>query len=311
MRIVVTGAAGFIGSHLVQRLVREGHDVVGFDNFSNGFQDNIDRISGGYEFVRGDLRDISAVAGVLTGADVVFHEGALGSVPLSIDSPATSMDVNTMGTLNVLKAGSERGLKRVIFASSSSVYGDTDVSPKHEDLKPNPLSPYAVSKLSAEQLCGVFTTIYGIETVALRYFNVFGPYQNPVSQYAAVIPKFLSALVKGDQPVIFGDGQQTRGFTYVDDVVDGNVLAMTSKRANGMVMNLAADTTVTVLSMLESIAARMGIDANPIFAPPRSGDIRDSQADITRARQLLGWEPKVTFEEGINRTVDSFIANRK
>lgn len=309
MKIVVTGSAGFIGSHLAERLVRDDHEVVGFDNFANGFQENVDRVQGEYKFIEGDLRNVSDVAKAVSGADIVFHEGALGSVPRSIADPSTSMDVNTMGTLNVLNAARDAGVKRVIYASSSSVYGDTEESPKHEGLKPKPLSPYAVSKLSAEQLCGVFTNIYGLETVALRYFNVFGPFQNPISQYAAVIPKFLTALANGVQPTVYGDGLQSRGFTYVDNVVEGNVLAMTAEKANGKAMNLAADTTVTVLSMLESIAARIGVEANPNFEPPRPGDIRDSLADISLANELLGWHPTVSFEEGINRTVDSFIAN--
>lgn len=310
MKVLVTGSAGFIGSHLVQRLVYDGHEVIGFDNMANGFRENVDRIEGEHQFVEGDLRDPEALSKVMTGVDVVFHEGALGSVPRSVTDPFTSMDVNTMGTLNVLNAARDSGVRRVIYASSSSVYGDTEVSPKHEGLKPKPLSPYAVSKLSAEQMCGVFTRIYGLETVALRYFNVFGPFQNPVSQYAAVIPKFLTALSKGERPTIYGDGYQSRGFTYVDNVVDGNILSMTSAKANGEVMNLAADTTVTVLSMLNSIADRMGVVADPIFEPSRPGDIRDSLADISLAKELLGWQPAVSFEEGIDRTVDSFLANR-
>lgn len=309
MKILVTGSAGFIGSHLVQRLVHDGHDVIGFDNFANGFRENIDRIHGHHQFIEGDLRDPEAVASAVSGTEVVFHEGALGSVPRSIADPSTSMDVNVMGTLNVLNAARDAGVRRVIYASSSSVYGDTDVSPKHEGIKPKPLSPYAISKLSAEQMCGVFTRIYGLETVALRYFNVFGPFQNPVSQYAAVIPKFLTALSSGNRPTIYGDGYQSRGFTYVDNVIDGNILAMRAERASGEVMNLAADTTVPVLSMLESIATRMGVEANPLFEPPRSGDIRDSLADIALAKELLGWHPTVSFEDGINRTVDSFLVH--
>lgn len=310
MKILVTGSAGFIGSHLVERLLGDGHQVVGFDDFSNGFRLNVDRISGEYEFIEGDLRDADSVRRATRDVEVVFHEGALGSVPRSVADPYTSMDVNTMGTLNVLNAAQENGVRRVIYASSSSVYGDNEVSPKHEGLKPNPLSPYAVSKLSAEQLCQVFSRIYGLETVSFRYFNVFGPFQNPQSQYAAVVPKFLTALSNGERPTIYGDGLQSRGFTYVDNVVDGNVLALTTAAAVGEVMNLAADTTVTVLDMLKLIAQNMGVEANPIFEPPRTGDIRNSQADITLAKTVLGWQPKVNFEEGIRRTVQSFLKHK-
>lgn len=309
MKILVTGSAGFIGSHLVDRLVRDGHHVVGLDNFANGFHANVDRIQGHYQFIEGDLRNPEYVAGAMEGVDIVFHEGALGSVPRSIADPKTSMDVNVMGTINVLNAARDAGVQRVVYASSSSVYGDTEVSPKHEGLRPNPLSPYAVSKLSAEQLCGVFTRIYGLETVALRYFNVFGPHQNPQSQYAAVFPKFLVALASGQRPIIFGDGEQSRGFTYVDNVVNGNILAATTPGIGGLVCNLAADTTVRVIDVLNRMAELMGVDPNPDFQPPRSGDIRDSQADISLAREKLGFDIIVPFDEGLQRTVAAFDLN--
>lgn len=309
-KILVTGSAGFIGSHLVDRLVRDGHEVVGFDNFANGFRENVDRIEGEHTFVEGDLRNPEDVQRAMEGVEVVFHEGALGSVPRSIADPVTSMEVNTMGTLNVLNAARDAGARRVVYASSSSVYGDTEVSPKHEGLKPKPLSPYAISKLSAEQMCGVFTHVYGLETVALRYFNVFGPYQNPVSQYAAVIPKFLTALANGDRPIIYGDGHQSRGFTYIDNVIEGNLLAMDAPKANGYAMNLASDATYEVIDILNRIASLMGVEANPSFDPPRTGDIRDSQADISLAGELLGWKPSISLDEGLRRTVESFMAQR-
>lgn len=309
-KILVTGSAGFIGSHLVDRLVRDGHEVVGFDNFANGFRENVDRIEGEHTFVEGDLRNPEDVQRAMEGVEVVFHEGALGSVPRSVADPVTSMEVNTLGTLNVLNAARDAGARRVVYASSSSVYGDTEVSPKHEGLKPKPLSPYAISKLSAEQMCGVFTHVYGLETVALRYFNVFGPYQNPVSQYAAVIPKFLTALANGDRPIIYGDGHQSRGFTYIDNVIEGNLLAMDAPKANGYAMNLASDATYEVIDILNRIALLMGVDANPSFEPPRKGDIRDSQADISLAGELLGWKPSISLDEGLRRTVGSFMAQR-
>lgn len=306
MKVLVTGAAGFIGSHLVERLVSDGQDVVGFDDFSNGFQSNLDRISGDFTFIEGDLRNEEDVRRAVQNVEVVFHEGALGSVPRSIADPQTSYDVNVMGTLNVLVAARDAGVRRVIYASSSSVYGDTQISPKHEGLKPNPLSPYAITKLSAEQTCEVFTRVYGLETVSLRYFNVFGPHQNPVSQYAAVIPKFLTAISAGERPIVYGDGEQSRGFTYVENVVNGNILAAGASSAAGKVINLASDQTVTVNSMLRRIGGLFGVDPNPEHVAPRQGDIRDSLADITLARETLGFEITVSFEDGLERTVRAF-----
>ncbi len=304
--VLVTGGAGFIGSHLVQRLIADGHHVRVLDDFSNGFRANLDRIDGEFEFIKGDLRNPDDLHRAADGVDLIFHEGALGSVPRSIADPRTSFDVNVTGTLNLLVAARDAGVRRLVYASSSSVYGDTIVSPKHEGLTPNPLSPYAVSKLSAEQLCGVFTRMYGLETVALRYFNVFGPYQNPISQYAAVIPKFLTAIVNGQRPIVYGDGEQSRCFTYIENVVNGNLLAGQAKGAVGQVINLASDRSVSVNSMLRQMGELLGIDPNPRYEPPRPGDIRDSLADLTRARELLGFEITVQFEEGLARTVSAF-----
>lgn len=309
--ILVTGGAGFIGSHLVQRLVADGERVRVLDNFSNGFQENIDRIRGDFEFIEGDLRNMGNVRRAVAGVDLIFHEGALGSVPRSIADPRTSYDVNINGTLNILVAAREAGVRRVIYASSSSVYGDTVVSPKHEGLTPNPLSPYAITKLSAEQTCMVFNKVYGLETVALRYFNVFGPYQNPISQYAAVIPKFLTAIANGERPVVFGDGEQSRSFTYVENVVNGNLLAAKAPRAVGQVINLASDRQVSVNHVLREMGRLLGVDPNPVYEPPRTGDIRDSLADIKRARDLLGFDITVQFDEGLARTVAAFQESRQ
>lgn len=306
MRILVTGAAGFIGSHLVQRLVNDGHDVVGFDNFSTGYQRNLDRINGDFQFIQGDLRDEASLRAAMIDVQLVYHEGALASVPRSIADPQTSFAVNVNGTLNLLIAARDAGVQRVVFASSSSVYGDSLVSPKHEGLTPNPLSPYAISKLTGEQLCTVFNNLYDLETVVLRYFNVFGPYQDPDSPYAAVIPKFLRALANGKQPIIFGDGEQSRGFTYVDDVVAGNILAGTVPSAAGKVMNLASDRSIKVNATLEMICALLDQPVSADYQPPRPGDIRDSLADISRAREVLGYETSVPFEEGLERTVAAF-----
>lgn len=309
--MLVTGGAGFIGSHLVQRLVADGERVRVLDDLSNGFQTNLDRIDGEFEFIEGDLRNPDDLRHAVDGVDLIFHEGALGSVPRSIADPRTSFDVNVTGTLNLLVAARDAGVRRVVYASSSSVYGDTIVSPKHEGLTPNPLSPYAITKLSAEQLCGVFTRVYGLETVALRYFNVFGPDQNPFSQYAAVIPKFLTAIADGERPVVFGDGEQSRAFTYIENVVNGNLLAAHAPAAVGQVINLAADRSVSVNSMLRRMGELLGLDPNPRHQPPRPGDIRDSLADLTRARELLGFEITVQFEEGLARTVAAFQESRR
>jgi nucleoside-diphosphate-sugar epimerase len=309
--VLVTGGAGFIGSHLVQRLVADGERVRVLDDLSNGFQANLDRIDGEFEFIEGDLRSPDDLRHAVDGVDLIFHEGSLGSVPRSIADPRTSFDVNVTGTLNLLVAARDAGVRRVVYASSSSVYGDTIVSPKHEGLTPNPLSPYAITKLSAEQLCSVFTRVYGLETVALRYFNVFGPYQNPFSQYAAVIPKFLTAIADGERPVVFGDGEQSRAFTYIENVVNGNLLAAHAPAAVGQVINLAADRSVSVNSMLRRMGELLGLDPNPRHEPPRAGDIRDSLADLTRARELLGFEITVQFEEGLARTVAAFQESRR
>lgn len=304
--ILVTGGAGFIGSHLVARLVEGGVRVRVLDNFATGFQANLDRIRGEIELMDGDLRDESAVRKAVEGVELIYHEGALGSVPRSIADPQTSFAVNVTGTLNLLVAARDAGCRRVVYASSSSVYGDTAVMPKHEELTPHPLSPYAVSKLTAEQLCGVFCQVYGLETVALRYFNVFGPRQNPDSQYAAVIPKFLKALLAGQQPVVYGDGEQSRGFTYVENVVSGNIHAGDAPAAAGRVMNLASDSSVSLNDVLRQMGILLGVEVRPIHEPPRPGDVRDSLADIRVAREILGWEPAVSFVDGLRYTVEAF-----
>ena len=304
--ILVTGGAGFIGSHLVVRLVERGDHVRVLDNFATGFARNLEPVRGDIELVDGDLRDEAAVRDAVAGVDLIYHEGALGSVPRSIADPRASFAVNVTGTLNLLVAARDAGCRRVVYASSSSVYGNTAVMPKHEELTPRPLSPYAVSKLTAEQLCGVFCQVYGLETVALRYFNVFGPRQNPDSQYAAVIPRFLTALAGGRQPTVYGDGEQSRGFTYVENVVSGNVLAGDAPAAAGRIMNLASDRSISVNDMLRQMGDLLGVDVCPIHEPPRPGDVRDSLADIRLARELLGWEPVVSFDEGLRRTVEAF-----
>jgi UDP-glucose 4-epimerase len=301
---LVTGGAGFIGSHICERLLREGHAVRVLDDFSNGKQENLRGMAGDIEVVRGDVRDRDTVARAVEGAYVVFHEAALGSVPRSVADPVTTHESNITGTLNILLAAKDLGVRRVVFASSSSVYGETPVLPKQEDMKPEPLSPYALSKLSAEQYCGMFHRVYGSETVALRYFNIFGPRQDPESQYAAVIPKFVTAILNGRRPVIFGDGLQSRDFTYVDNVVQANLLASEADAAAGRFFNVACGGRYTLLDLLARIKQILASDIEPIHDPPRPGDVRDSQASIEAAETILGYKVTVDFDEGLRRTVE-------
>jgi UDP-glucose 4-epimerase len=301
---LVTGGAGFIGSHICERLLRDGHGVRVLDDFSNGKEENLEGLAGDIEVFRGSVVDRSIVADAVRGTYVVFHEAALGSVPRSVADPLTTHESNITGTLNVLLAARDLGTKRVVFASSSSVYGETPVLPKREDMKPEPLSPYALSKLSAEQYCGVFHRVYGFETVALRYFNIFGPRQDPESQYAAVIPKFVTAILSGRRPVIFGDGLQSRDFTYVDNVVEANLLASEAEAAAGKFFNVACGGRYTLLDLLSRIKETLRSPIEPVHESARPGDIRDSQASIEAAQAILGYRVSVDFEEGLRRTVE-------
>src|SRR5215831_18420411 len=300
---LVTGGAGFIGSHICERLLRDGHAVRVLDDFSNGKEQNLEGLAGDIEVLRGSVVDRNLVADAVKGTYVVFHEAALGSVPRSVADPVTTHESNITGTLNVLLAARDSGTRRVVFASSSSVYGETPVLPKREDMKPEPVSPYALSKLSAEQYCGVFHRVYGFETVALRYFNIFGPRQDPESQYAAVIPKFVTAIVDGRRPVIFGDGLQSRDFTYVDNVVEANLLASEASGAAGRFFNVACGGRYSLLDLLARIKDILGSDIDPIHEAPRPGDVRDSQASIEAAKNALGYKVLVDFDEGLRRTV--------
>jgi UDP-glucose 4-epimerase len=301
--ILITGGAGFIGSLIARSLVAAGTRVRGLDNFSSGRRANLDGIAAEVELIDGDLRDAETVARAVAGCELVYHQGAVPSVPRSVIDPRTTLDVGITGTLNVLLAAKDTGARRVVFASSSSVYGDTPEMPKREDMTPRPLSPYAISKLSAEQLCGVFTRLYGLETVALRYFNVFGPDQDPASAYAAVIPKFIAAVAAGERPTIYGDGEQSRDFTYIANVVDANLRAARVPAAAGRVFNIASGRAITVNRMLELVGELLGKPAEADYVDPRPGDIRDSLADIDAARAVLGYEPAISFEEGMARTV--------
>lgn len=302
MKYLVTGGAGFIGSHIASQLVARGDEVVVLDNFSTGNRSNLQDLD--LALIEGDLRDRKCVERAVRGVDTVFHQAALCSVARSMQDPVTSHEVNATGTLHVLEACRMAGVKRVVFASSSSVYGDTEVMPKHECLPTSPLSPYAISKLTGEHYCQVYWKSFGLETVALRYFNVFGPRQYPDSEYAAVIPRFLQALMLGHVPEIFGDGSQTRDFTYVGNVVQANLAAASSSNAPGQIMNIACGARWSLLELLDQLKAMLGSDITPAFHAWRNGDIRHSQASIEKAKQLLDFSPRVGFKQGLRETVD-------
>lgn len=305
---LVTGGAGFIGSNLVRRLLERGDRVRVLDNFATGRRENLEEIAGAIELVEGDLRSQADVAKAVAGVRYVLHLGALGSVSRSVQDPLTTHEVNITGTLRLLLAAREAGVERLVFSSSSSVYGNTPVLPKQEDMTPTPLSPYALSKLAGEHYCRLFNSLYGVRTYILRYFNVFGPRQSPKSQYAAVIPLFIDALRAGQPPVIHGDGGQTRDFTYVDDVIAANLACCTApESAAGGVYNVAWGNRISVLDLARRISELLGVSIAPVHQPSRAGDVRDSQADATRARTLLGWEPRVPFDEGMRRTVNWFL----
>lgn len=305
---LVTGGAGFIGSHICERLLKEGQSVRVLDNFVSGKEANLESIGGDVELIRGDIRDARTVAESMKGVDIVFHEAALGSVPRSVEDPLTTHDVNITGTLNVLLAARSAGARRVVYASSSSVYGDTEVLPKHESMTGQPLSPYALSKLAGEHYISVFNRVYGFEAVALRYFNIFGPRQDPESQYAAVIPRFARALLEGRQPVIYGDGLQSRDFTYVENVVEANLLASEAEGAAGRAFNVACGGRYSLLDLLGKLKEILGSDIEPIHEAARAGDVRDSQASIELAQNALGYKVKVDFDEGLRRTAEWYRA---
>jgi UDP-glucose 4-epimerase len=306
---VVTGAGGFIGSHIVENLVRQRDTVKVIDNFSTGKRENIDAFKNDVEIIEADLAETKNLAQFLKGADYVIHQAAIPSVPKSILDPLKSHNANVNGTLNLLLACRDAGVKRFVYASSSSLYGDSPTLPKHESMMPNPLSPYGAQKLFAEMYCQVFTKAYGLETVSLRYFNVFGPRQDSTSQYSGVLALFIPAVLQGRRPTIYGDGLQSRDFTYVQNVVEANLLACKVPGVAGQVFNVACGDRITVNSMLHQINKIVGVDISPIYAEPRSGDIKHSQADITRAREHLGYEPKVSFEEGLRATVEWYRKN--
>jgi len=308
---LVTGGAGFIGSHLVEELVKQGQRVRVIDNLSTGKKENIEPSLKEIEFVEGDIRDLELVKEAMDGVDYVLHQAAVPSVPRSVKDPLTSNSVNVEGTLNILIAARDAGVKRVIYASSSSVYGDTPVLPKHEDMKQEPRSPYAVSKLAGELYCQASYHVYGLETVALRYFNVFGPWQDPQSQYGAVVPKFITALLHGEPPTIFGDGEQSRDFTYIENVVAANLLAAKASGVAGEVFNIACGERITINELARMLAEFIGVTTEPEHTPARSGDVLHSLADISKAKRLLGYEGKVGVHEGLKQTVEWYKSHLK
>jgi len=307
MKYLVTGGAGFIGSNLTRALLSSGEGVRVLDNFLTGKRENLAGLAeshgGAFELIDGDLRDLETVRKAAAGVEFVLHQGALPSVPRSVADPVLSNEINVAGTVNLLVAARDAGVRRVVFAASSSAYGDTPQLPKRESMTPNPKSPYAAQKLMGEYYQRIFHEIYGLETVSLRYFNVFGPRQDPTSTYAAVIPRFITSVLRGVPPIVYGDGLQTRDFTYIDNVIQANLAAcLAPKTACGKVVNIACGERVSLLDILEIIYGLAGKRVPPNFEPGRVGDVRDSLADISLARDLIGYDPKVLFSEGLAKT---------
>jgi len=306
MKFLVTGGAGFIGSNIVEELLKRGYSVRILDNFATGKRENLKQFEKDIEVIEGDIRSFHIVQQAVKDINVILHQAALPSVPRSIKDPITSNEVNVVGTLNILEAAKDAGVKRVVYASSSSVYGDNPDLPKHEGMMPNPLSPYAVSKLAGEKYCNVFSRLYGIETVVLRYFNVFGPRQDPNSQYSAVIPLFIKAIMNDKQPTIFGDGTQSRDFTYVANVVEANILAAINEVESGLAMNCACHGQISLNKLVEEINFLLNKNIKPIFSEPRKGDIKHSFADINLIKHNLNYEPKFSFIEGLKNTISFY-----
>ena len=304
--ILVTGGAGFIGSHLTTRLVELGHAVRVFDNFSTGHRENLEHIEGRCEIIDADMRDASACADAFQGVEYVFHQAAAPSVPKSVADPRGTHDININGTLNVLLTAVDQKVRRVIYAGSSSAYGETVESPKYEGIRPDPLSPYAVQKATGELYLRAVSKCYGLETITLRYFNVFGSRQDPKSEYAAAIPAFVTSILDGEPPTVYGDGEQTRDFTYIDNIVHGNILAMQAERTEGEVVNVACGTKISINDTIAAINKALGTDVKPHYEPERAGDVRHSCADISLATKLIGYEPIVSFDEGLRRAIDYY-----
>jgi UDP-glucose 4-epimerase len=301
---LVTGGAGFIGSNIVDKLLERGDNVRVLDDFSTGREENVRHFADDVELIRGDIRDEQTVDGAVQGADFVLHQAALASVPRSIDNPKLSNDVNIRGTLNLLDAARRHSVRRFVYASSSSVYGDSETLPKLETMEPNPKSPYAVNKLCGEWYCRVFSELHGLDTVSLRYFNVFGPRQDPDSDYSAVIPLFVKHLINGDRATVFGDGEQSRDFTFIENVVNANLLSCEANISGARVYNVACGDRFTLNELYGKLSVLLERDIEPVYADPRPGDVRHSMAGIDRIREETGFGVKVGFDEGLGRTVD-------
>ena len=310
-KVLITGGAGFIGSNLADALINQGSEVTIIDNLVTGFRENLDEISGEFEFIEGDINDTRAVEKALEGVEVVFHQAALPSVPRSVDNPAETHEACVDGTFNLLLKAKDAGVRRVVYAASSSAYGDQKTLPKIETMSPEPLSPYAAAKLVGEYYCSVFNNVYGLETLSLRYFNVFGPRQNPSSMYSGVISRFIDALMKGEKPVIYGDGEQSRDFTFIENVVQANINAAQTERGVGKVMNVANGERISLNELLDVLKGVTGkTDVSAVFKPERKGDVKHSQADNTRAIDWLGYEKVIDLEEGLKRTIDWWASSR-
>jgi UDP-N-acetylglucosamine/UDP-N-acetyl-alpha-D-glucosaminouronate 4-epimerase len=306
---LVTGGAGFIGSHLAEELVRRGETVRVVDNLSTGKRRNLSHVPS-VEFIEGDLADLDVARRAVKGIDYVLHQAAIPSVPRSVEDPITSNRANIDASLNMLVAARDAGVKRLVYAGSSSAYGNTPTLPKVETMAPAPLSPYALQKLVAEQYCQMFTRLYGLQTVTTRYFNVFGPRQDPSSPYSGVISIFISALCEGRRPTIYGDGEHTRDFTYVANVVDGVLRACTADNASGEVINVATSGRISLNTLFNTVRDLVRSTVEPIYAEPRAGDVKDSQADISKAKRVLGYQPSVTFEAGLAKTVEWYRSSQ-
>ncbi len=307
--VLVTGGGGFLGSHICTGLIERGHAVRVIDDFSSGRQSNLAHLDNKVEVLEADIREPEACDKACDSIEFVFHEAAIPSVPKSVDDPRPSHDVNCLGTFNILQSAVSRKVRRVIYAASSSAYGDSEVSPKHESLLTGPLSPYAVQKLLGEHYCRSYFECFGLETISLRYFNVFGERQAPGSQYAAAIPAFVTSILNNKPPVVYGDGTQTRDFTFVDNVVHGNMLAMEAERTAGEAVNIACGGAISVNEVIAAINQILGTDIQPEFLPRRTGDVMHSCADISLAEKMLGFAPIISFEDGLRRAIDYYRSN--
>lgn len=307
MRALVTGGAGFIGHHLVNALLQQGSSVAVLDDLSTGDERRLAGVTSDIDLHIGDIRDPTALDIAIAGCDLVFHEAAIPSVARSLSDPRRSNEVNTSGTIEVVLAAARAGVGRIVFAASSSIYGESPELPRRETQRPDPRSPYAASKLAAEHYLHTLGAVHGVETVALRYFNIFGPGQDPHSEYAAVVPRFVTAVLAGDAPIVYGDGTQSRDFTYIDNVVQANLLAATAKGVGGLTANIGCGGRYTLLELLDRIGAALDRPVQPVFQPPRQGDVPHSQADISVAARRLGYRVAVDFDDGVRRTVASFV----